>query len=93
MRSTRAVASTTEEQATSAAAATSSREGDSRPVSSQPPVRLDKEEEAAAVPKAKTRSSRRSQKTANRGLYVSPGLRFITRKDLYSFLTSAGVSF
>ena len=55
---------------------------------------MDKEEEAVAVPKTKSRSSRRSQKAAaNRGLYVSPGLRFITRKDLYTFLTSAGVSF
>ena len=51
-----------------------------------------KEKESKAEGKQKTRSSRRSQRTANRGLYVSPGLRFITRKDLYTFLTSAGVS-
>ena len=60
------------------------------------PVRIEKSKEdeskAEAEPKKKTRSSRRSQKVANRGLYVSPGLRFITRKDLYTFLTSAGVS-
>ena len=48
-----------------------------------------KEKEAEATPKKK---SKRSPQTANRGLYVSPGLRFITRKDLYTFLTSAGVS-
>ena len=47
-----------------------------------------KEKESKAEGK---RSSRRSQRAANRGLYVSPGLRFITRKDLYTFLTSAGV--
>ena len=87
------VASTTEDLATTAAATSSSREGDSRSVSSEPVARLNKEEEAAAMPKVKSRSSRRSKKAANRGLYVSPGLRFITRKDLYSFLTSAGVSF
>ena len=51
-----------------------------------------KEKESKAEPKRKTRRSRRSQRAANRGLYVSPGLRFITRKDLYTFLTSAGVS-
>lgn len=51
-----------------------------------------KEEESKAEAKQKTRGSRRSQRVANRGLYVSPGLRFITRKDLYTFLTSAGVS-
>ena len=51
-----------------------------------------KEKESKAEGKQKTRSSRRSQRAANRGLYVSPGLRFITRKDLYTFLTSAGVS-
>ena len=51
-----------------------------------------KEEESKAEAKRKTRGSRRSQRVANRGLYVSPGLRFITRKDLYTFLTSAGVS-
>ena len=48
-----------------------------------------KDKEAETTPKKK---SRRSQQPANRGLYVSPGLRFIVRKDLYSFLTSAGVS-
>lgn len=51
-----------------------------------------KKEESKAEVKQKTRGSRRSQRVANRGLYVSPGLRFITRKDLYTFLTSAGVS-
>lgn len=51
-----------------------------------------KEKESKAEVKKKTRGSRRSQRVANRGLYVSPGLRFITRKDLYTFLTSAGVS-
>ena len=60
------------------------------------PVRIEKSKEdeskAEAEPKKKTRSSRRSQKVANRGLYVSPGLRFITRKDLYTFPTSAGVN-
>ena len=60
------------------------------------PVRIEKSKEdeskAEAEPKKKTRSSRRNQKVANRGLYVSPGLRFITRKVLYMFLTSAGVS-
>ena len=60
------------------------------------PVRIEKSKEdeskAETEPKKTTRSSRRSQKVANRGLYVSPGLRFITRKDLYTFLTSAGVS-
>lgn len=54
---------------------------------------ISKEEESKAEEsKRKTRGSRRSQRVANRGLYVSPGLRFITRKDLYTFLTSAGVS-
>ena len=60
------------------------------------PVRIEKSKEdeskAETEPKKTTRSSRRSQKVANRGLYVSPGLRFIIRKDLYTFLTSAGVS-
>ena len=51
-----------------------------------------KEEESKAEAKPKSRGSRRSKRVANRGLYVSPGLRFITRKDLYTFLTSAGVS-
>ena len=55
-------------------------------------VRDSREEEIAVVPKEKSRSSRRSRRTVNRGLYISPGLRFITRKDLYTFLTSAGVS-
>ena len=51
-----------------------------------------KEEESKAESKRKSWSSRRNQRAANRSLYVSPGLRFITRKDLYTFLTSAGVS-
>ena len=76
-----------------------SEDNDSRTtIATAEPVRIEKSKEdeskaeAEAEPKKKTRSSRRTQKVANRGLYVSPGLRFITRKDLYMFLTSAGVS-
>ena len=81
------------------AASSTRQEGDEQSPSSREVVAAesgaskDKEIEAEeAVPKTKSRSSRRSQRAPSRGLYVSPGLRFITRKDLYTFLTSAGVS-
>ena len=86
------------EQLVATAAASSTRQDEQSPssrevVAAESGARQDKEIEAEeAVPKTKSRSSRRSQRAPSRGLYVSPGLRFITRKDLYTFLTSAGVS-
>ena len=39
-----------------------------------------------------SRGSRRKSKRSAANLATSPALRFIARKDLYSFLSSAGVS-
>ena len=39
-----------------------------------------------------SRGSRRKSRRSAKSLATSPALRFITRKDLYSFLSSAGVS-
>ena len=72
----------------------------SEPPSSEPPSRgqREEEEEEEEVVKEKpapssgmSRGSIRKSKRSPKTLATSPALRFIVRKDLYSFLSGAGV--
>ena len=49
-------------------------------------------EKKAPEPKGVSRGSIRKSKRSPKSLATSPALRFIVRKDLYSFLSGAGVS-
>jgi len=62
----------------------------------EPPGRVGQEgvatEQKAPEPKVVSRGSIRKSKRSPKTLSTSPAMRFIVRKDLYSFLSGAGVS-